>query len=123
MARWSVTYRLPKATLTDRIEVEATSPLTALNAAKLGLPDRAVIVGYRQLCVVLQKVSADVRECYQHADECRRWAEQAFTAEDRKDFLDMQARWLSLARNYEFAEQLSGFTRGRRRSPRHEGKR
>jgi hypothetical protein len=74
-------------------------------------------------CVVLQKVSADVRECYQHADECRRWAEQAFTAEDRKDFLDMEARWLSLARNYEFAEQLSGFTRGRRRSPRHEGKR
>ena len=49
MARWSVTYRLPKATLTDRIEVEATSPVTALSAAKLGLPDRAVIVGYRQL--------------------------------------------------------------------------
>jgi hypothetical protein len=73
--------------------------------------------------VVLQKVSADVRECYQHADECRRWAEQAFTPKDRTDFLEMEARWLSLARNYEFAEQLSGFTRGHRRSPRQEGKR
>jgi uncharacterized protein Yka (UPF0111/DUF47 family) len=67
---------------------------------------------------VLPKVSEDVRECYHHADECRRWAEGAFTPKDRQDFLDMEARWLSLARNYEFAEQLSRFTRGRRRSPR-----
>jgi len=64
---------------------------------------------------VLQKVSADVRECYQHADECRKEAERAFTPEERQDFLDMEARWLSLARNYEFAEQLSVFTRGHRR--------
>jgi hypothetical protein len=33
------------------------------------------------------------------------------------NFLDMEARWLSLARNYEFAE-LSRVTRGRRRLPR-----
>jgi hypothetical protein len=66
---------------------------------------------------VLPKTSEDVRECYQHADECRRWAEEAFTPEDRRNFLDMEARWLSLARNYEFAEQLSLFTRGRRYSP------
>jgi hypothetical protein len=63
--------------------------------------------------VVLQKVSKEVRECYHHADECRRWSEEAFTPEDRQDFLDMEARWLSLARGYEFAEQLSQFTRGR----------
>jgi hypothetical protein len=47
-----------------------------------------------------------------------RWAEEAFTAKDRQNFLEMEARWLSLARNYEFVEQLSLFTRGRRYSPR-----
>jgi hypothetical protein len=53
---------------------------------------------------VLPKTSEDVRECYQRAGECRRWAEEAFAPKDRQDFLDMEARWLSLARNYEFAE-------------------
>src|SRR5262245_9482014 len=33
MDRWSVTYRLPGA-MTDRIEVEASSPLTAISAAR-----------------------------------------------------------------------------------------
>jgi hypothetical protein len=46
MERWSVTYRLPGA-VTDRIEVEATTPLTALAAAKRLLPESAEIVGYR----------------------------------------------------------------------------
>jgi hypothetical protein len=45
MERWSVTYRLPGA-VTDRIEVEATSPM-ALAAAKRLLPESAEIVGYR----------------------------------------------------------------------------
>jgi hypothetical protein len=46
MDRWSVTYRLPGAT-TDRIEVEASSPLTAISAARRLLPETAEIVGWR----------------------------------------------------------------------------
>jgi hypothetical protein len=68
--------------------------------------------------VVLQQLSKEIRECYHSAAECRRRAEEAFTPEDRQDFLDMEARYLSFAHNYEFAEQLSRFTRGRRHSPR-----
>jgi hypothetical protein len=56
---------------------------------------------------MLPKVSKDIRECYQHAEECRRWADEADTPEGRIDFLDMQAKWLSLARGYVFAERLA----------------
>jgi len=38
-----------------------------------------------------------------------RWAEKAFTPQARKDFLDMEVNWLSLARGYEFAERLWRF--------------
>ena len=43
--------------------------------------------------------------------------EGALTPAAKKDFLDMERRWLSLARSYEFAERLSDFTApfGRRR--------
>jgi hypothetical protein len=46
MRRWLVTYRLP-GTGADRIEVEATGPVAALDAAKRLLPDSAELVGYR----------------------------------------------------------------------------
>jgi len=31
-----------------------------------------------------------------------------------KDYLDMEQRWLKLARSYEFTERLSRFTRNRK---------
>jgi hypothetical protein len=37
-------------------------------------------------------------------------AENALTSAAQKDYLDMEQRWLSLARSYEFAERLSNFT-------------
>jgi hypothetical protein len=46
MGRWLVTYRLPEAG-TDHIEVKATGPVAALDAAKRLLPDSAKLVGYR----------------------------------------------------------------------------
>jgi hypothetical protein len=46
MRRWLVTYRL-LGTGADRIEVEATGPVAALDAAKRLLPDSAKLVGYR----------------------------------------------------------------------------
>jgi hypothetical protein len=49
MDRWLVTYRLPLSAeaITNRIEVEAASPLTAISAARRLLPESAEIVGYR----------------------------------------------------------------------------
>jgi hypothetical protein len=58
---------------------------------------------------MLQKLSSEILECYRHVDECRQRAKEAFTDAARQDFLDMEQRWLSLARSYEFAERLSNF--------------
>jgi hypothetical protein len=48
-----------------------------------------------------QNLKIDVRECYLHAEECRRWAKIAPTPSSKADFLDMERRWLSLAHGYE----------------------
>ena len=37
-------------------------------------------------------------------------AQTALTLTAQKGYLDMEQRWLSLARSYEFAEGLSNFT-------------
>ena len=44
-------------------------------------------------------------------EECKRRAKTALTADAIKDYLDMEQRWLNLARSYEFAERLSAFTK------------
>jgi hypothetical protein len=64
---------------------------------------------------MLQILSVDIRECYLHAEQCRRWAEVAPTPTAKVDFLDMERRWLSLAHNYEFAERLSDSTDSKRK--------
>jgi hypothetical protein len=43
------------------------------------------------------------------AEQSKRMAENALTSAAQKDYLDMEQRWLSLARSYEFAERLSNF--------------
>ena len=46
-----------------------------------------------------------VEECYRRASEARRMADAAGTAPDeRADFLEIERRWLSLARTYESSE-------------------
>ena len=59
---------------------------------------------------MLQNLSEEIRECYHRAEECKRLAEGALTESGKADFLDMERRWLALARSYEFAERLSSFT-------------
>jgi len=59
---------------------------------------------------VLQNLSQEIRECLRRAEECRRLAKTAPSASAIQDYLDMEQRWLALARSYEFAERLSKFT-------------
>jgi hypothetical protein len=40
----------------------------------------------------------------------KRSAERALSEAAKADYLDMERRWLSLARSYEFTEGLSNFT-------------
>jgi len=37
-------------------------------------------------------------------------AQTSLTESGKADYLDMERRWMSLARSYEFAERLSDFT-------------
>jgi len=55
---------------------------------------------------VLSNRSEQVRECLQHADDCGRQAAAQADPRMKADFLDLERRWLSLARSYEFSERL-----------------
>jgi len=57
---------------------------------------------------LLQNLSEEIRECLRRA--CKRLAEAALTEAAKTDYLDVEQRWLSLARSYEFTERLSRFT-------------
>jgi hypothetical protein len=48
----------------------------------------------------------EVRECRLHAEHCEDKARLQSDPQLRQDFLEMQQRWLSLARSYEFLERL-----------------
>ena len=37
----------------------------------------------------------EIRECYEHAEECRRRAEYAADNATKQDYLDLERRWLS----------------------------
>ena len=58
---------------------------------------------------MLSNRSEQVRECLQHADDCARQAAAQTDAKMKEDFLDLERRWLSLARSYEFTERLDAF--------------
>jgi hypothetical protein len=68
---------------------------------------------------MLQKLSKDISECYQLAEQARRLAESANTASAKGDFLAMEQRWLALAHSYEFSERLSAFTAPHRKRKQH----
>ena len=48
----------------------------------------------------------DARECRLHAEHCEVKARLQSDPQLRQDFLEMQRRWLSLSRSYEFLERL-----------------
>jgi hypothetical protein len=54
----------------------------------------------------VDRLSEDIRECYQLAKECARRAKAEADPQLRQDFLDMERRWLFLARSYEFTRQI-----------------
>ena len=60
---------------------------------------------------MLQKLSVDISECQMRAAQCRLRAEQAVEPNIKQAYLDMEQRWLSMARPYESAERLSDLTK------------
>lgn len=55
---------------------------------------------------MLEKLSQRVAYCLERARMCGAKARDAFTLTSRKDFSDLEDRWLVLARSYEFSERL-----------------
>ena len=47
-----------------------------------------------------------IRECLRYANDCAREAKALSDPQRRQEFIDMQLRWLSIARSYEFSERL-----------------
>ena len=59
---------------------------------------------------MLDNLSEQVRECLQHAEDCaRKAAAQPEGSPLRQDFLDMERRWLGLARSMQHSERLTSF--------------
>jgi hypothetical protein len=56
---------------------------------------------------VLSNLSEEIRECYRHAEDCALKASAQLDPKRKQDFLDLQQRWLFLARSYKFAERLT----------------
>jgi hypothetical protein len=63
---------------------------------------------------MLENLSANIRECYRHAEDCERRAAAERDPALRNDFLDTARRWIILARSYEFSERLNRFTAQKR---------
>jgi len=57
------------------------------------------------LCVVLNNLSEQFRECLLHAKNCARQAAAETNPELKAGFLGLERSWLLLARGYEFTDQ------------------
>jgi len=55
---------------------------------------------------MLVSVSKEATECYGQAKKCADMAQIQSDPKRRQEYLEMQRRWQSLARSYEFSEQL-----------------
>jgi hypothetical protein len=59
---------------------------------------------------MFSQTSKEVRECMRHAEECAHRARVEPDPNLQVDFLNIERRWLKLARSYLFAERLELFT-------------
>ena len=66
---------------------------------------------------MLESVSQQIRDCYNHAEQCAQKAAAQTDPGLRQDFLDMERRWLTLAKSYELSERLGEFSRESKRRP------
>jgi len=58
---------------------------------------------------VLQKLLDQVAYCYERAGESRATAANCSNERDRRDHLELERRWLVLARSHELSERIGDF--------------
>ena len=59
---------------------------------------------------MLEQLSDQIRNCYQRAAEAKANADATNDPAAKAEFLEMEKRWLTLARSYGFTESLGDFT-------------
>ena len=59
---------------------------------------------------MLNSLSEQIRVCHMHAEHCARQARVQTDPKLKDANLEMERRWLMLARSYEFAQQLTDFS-------------
>jgi len=64
---------------------------------------------------MLQNLSAEIRECLEHAETCKGLAARAHTESERAEYERMQTSWYTLANSYAFTESLSHFVPSKQR--------
>jgi hypothetical protein len=62
-------------------------------------------------CGLRKVLGENIRDCYGHAEHCRRRAKEQSDPLLRQDFLDCERRWLLLARGYELAERMEALSK------------
>ena len=62
---------------------------------------------------VVQAAHHQAARCHQRASECRAKAEDAFDEAAKQEYLDMEHRWLTLARSYEHTERIQDYLKVR----------
>ena len=60
---------------------------------------------------MLSKASEQMAYCHQRASECREKAANATSQAVTEEYLDLEGRWLLLARSYELTERTTDFIR------------
>ena len=58
---------------------------------------------------MLQRMSTQVAVCYQRAGESRARAAAAASENEKTEYLNIERRWIMLARSYELSERATGF--------------
>jgi len=61
----------------------------------------------RVMMLRLCQISEEIADCYLGAEQARTQARQAHDPALKKESLEMERRWIALARSYEFIESLS----------------
>lgn len=60
---------------------------------------------------MLESLSGQIRDCYAHAEDCARKGAAQTDPRLKQDFLDMERRWLALAKSYELSQRLGDFSK------------
>jgi hypothetical protein len=68
---------------------------------------------------MLENLSEKVRLCMRKAEDCANRAKIERHPSLLRDFLDMERRWLKLARSYQFSEQLETFYKHNKKRQEH----